>query len=141
MKGDLKHRAMKAKAAEIPESALDRSRLLKSLMVTKNKLENRKSETLQVMAEATKEIREYNKTIKLINKKIEKLKPEDGNLVTEHALLRYIERYMNIDIEKVHADVLALSGNDKIISQGTVVTVYPDANDHFNLAGNERKPI
>lgn len=139
MKNNLKHRTMKAEQADIPENPLDRSRLLKSLLVTKNKLENRKAETLSVINEAKKEIRQYNKTIKLINKKIEKLKPEDGFVVTEHALLRYIERYMGVDIEKVHADVLSLPGNNKIMANNTVVTVYPDQNDHFNLAGNERK--
>ena len=130
MKNNLKHRTMKAEQADIPENPLDRSRLLKSLLVTKNKLENRKAETLSAI---------NNKTIKLINKKIEKLKPEDGFVVTEHALLCYIERYMGVDIEKVHADVLSLPGNNKIMANNTVVTVYPDQNDHFNLAGNERK--
>lgn len=100
---------------------------------------NRKKETLNVISEATKEVRAINKDIKMVNKKLAALQPEQGELVTEHAILRYLERYMGLDLEKIHADILALPSADKTMANNTVITVYPEVDDHFNLAQNERK--
>lgn len=46
---------------------------------------------------------------------------------------------MGLDLEKIHADILALPSADKTMANNTVITVYPEVDDHFNLAQNERK--
>jgi hypothetical protein len=138
-RADLAHRLRKAEAATEPKNSLDRSRLLKSLLVTLTKLETRRKESMHIIREETKQLRQTNKDIKVINKKIDKLEPEDGFLVTEHALLRYLERYAGVDLEKIHAEIIALPDHDRIMASNTIVTVFPTTYDQFNLSQNERK--
>lgn len=139
MNGHLQHRVMKAQTMAMPTTALDRSRALKSLSVTRGKLLAHKAQNLDIMAEATAEIQATNREIKEINIKMNNLRPGKEPIVTEHALLRYAERFMGVDINKIHAEIMNLPETDKIVSGNTVVTVYPTPDDHFNLAGNEKK--
>lgn len=139
MNKETRYRVAQAKAATIPVNSLDRSRLLKSLQVTLGKLRVNKKQQISVIAEATGEIQSINKAMKLINTKIAKLAPADGSIVTEHALLRYLERYHGVDLQVIHAEVLALPDTDRVMAHNTVITCFPTEDDHFNLAENERK--
>lgn len=122
-----------------PKNSLDRSRKLKSLLVTRNKLECRGRELETTKKLLDTDIKSNRDQLTYIKAQIDELSPDDSVIVTEHALLRYIERYMGIDIQKVHDDILDLPNNDLVVAGNTIVTVYPDENDNFNLAENERQ--
>lgn len=128
---------MKEHSASEPVTALERSRKLKSLQVTKGKLIGLVCRYKTEIKEATENLVETKRNIKLIDKSLKALKEDDTVVVTEHALLRYVERVMHIDLEQVHAEVVAMAEEDLIRAGNTIVTVIPDKNDHFNLAERE----
>lgn len=138
---DLQHRLMKLDTMTDPETSLDRSRTLKSLQVTKSKLLSHKKQNLNIMELATKEVQEANRRIKEINMKMAELHPQKGFIVTEHALLRYLERFEGIDINRIHDEIMKLPEKDKVKANNTIITVYPTPDDHFNLAENESQGV
>lgn len=123
----------------LPENSLDRSRRLKSLLVTKSKLIGRQYELDSILEETLKEINANKINLNMVEKQITDLTPEKGTTITEHALLRYCERYRGIDLEEVHKEIMDLPQEDKIMASNTIITVFPTIDDHFNLAENESR--
>lgn len=124
--------------ASKPVNALERSRKLKSLNVTRSKLLSIVKTSRNIINSAEAERIDAEKRMKEIEMEIAKLKDiSDSPIITEHALLRYVERQMGIDLEKVHQEILDLPDELKIKSGNTIITVYTDTEDHFNLAERE----
>lgn len=125
--------------ASVSLNAVERSRKLKSLQVTKNKL-------LSNIQQCDKKIRlaEHDKSLyqdqlkKVEDETASLLKQNDGNpIVTEHAMLRYVERHMGIDLSNVVDEIIKLPLKETVVSGNTIVTVFKDPDDHFNLAERE----
>ncbi len=53
-----------------------------------------------------KEISATNQNISNIKQKIDKLKDNGNLIVSEHAIIRYIERVLGIDIEEINSKIL-----------------------------------
>lgn len=140
MKKHLEHNVERVTRKEFL-NPVEISRKLKSLQVTENKLIaylgqcNKQKNLLEKDIESTekslKRVREEKKQIEELN---------DGMpVVTEHALLRYVERHMGIDLNKALQEILQLPDKEVVRHNNTIVTVFTDPEDHFNLAGRESK--
>jgi seryl-tRNA synthetase len=136
-RSDIDYRVSLLGETDIKLNALERSRKLKSLAVTKSKLDNR----IQLLKSTKKEIERdlaesMNQADKVEEEKVV-LETYKSPIVTEHALLRYVERFMKVDLNKVHEKILNLPEKDVVRSGNTIITCFTDKDDHFNLAERE----
>lgn len=138
-KADIEYRVRKANNTPIPANPVERSRLLKSCQVTRNKLEKHKEMLQSLIKEAEKELFATNVQLTQVENKLKELEPDEGLSITEHALLRYVERYMGVDLQQVYDNIVSLPEEDKTMMSNTIVTVFPTTDDCLNLAGNEKK--
>lgn len=119
-------------------TAIEKSRKLKSLHVTKNKLDTARQQKAKQIREIEGDIHGIDTQIVLVEKELEELNADTSSpIVTEHAYLRYIERFMGVDLNKIHEEILALPEKDTVRHGRTIVTVFTDKEDHFNLAERE----
>lgn len=118
-------------------NALERSRKLKSIEVTEGKVEARIRTLKSFRDDIDKELGEcYANQNKLAEEK-RHLDMVKSPIVSEHALLRYVERFWGIDLVKAHEEILLLPESEKVMAKRTVVTVFPDKEDSFNLCERE----
>lgn len=75
-----------------------------------------------------------NGNLKVIGKEIQRLKNEVVDMsITDHAVLRYLERYQNLNTEKIKQKILDLPADEKVIVENKVLTVG-------EILKNERQP-
>ena len=75
-----------------------------------------------------------NANLKVIGKEIQRLKNEVVDMsITDHAVLRYLERYQNLNTEKIKQKILDLPLDEKVIVENKVLTVG-------EILKNERQP-
>lgn len=120
-------------------NALERSRKIKSIEVTEGKINTRLWALNSMKEDIEKEIVEMNNNLVALKAEKGQIDTLKSPVVTEHALLRYVERYMGVDLTEVHEKILALPEADKIKAKNTVITVFPDKEDNFNLAEREKQ--
>ena len=122
-------------------NAVERTRKLKSLQVTENKLKSHISKKKKEIRECEAEINSATNQLNLIvNEKAVLESLNDGMpLITEHAILRYVERQMGVDLNEVVKKIHLLPADEMIKQGNTIVTVLTDDNDHWNLAEREKE--
>lgn len=120
-------------------TALERSRRFKSIEVTQGKIESRMRTLKSFKEDVEREMDECNANLTKLAIEKRHLDMVKSPIVTEHALLRYVERFMGIDLVKVHEEILLLPDTEKVMAKKTVVTVFPDKEDNFNLAEREKQ--
>lgn len=120
-------------------NALERSRRLKSIEVTEGKIETRIRTLKSFKEDIEKELGECYANQTKLSKEKRHIDMVKSPIVTEHALLRYVERYMGVDLTKVHEEILLLPESEKVMAKKTVITVFPDKEDNFNLAEREKQ--
>jgi mannose/fructose/N-acetylgalactosamine-specific phosphotransferase system component IIB len=137
-KSDIKHRIdMLDSTTKL--NAVEKSRKLKSLQVTENKLISHAGQLRKSIRLSTNDLNEAENQLAKVRAEREMLDNDDSPIVTEHAYLRYVERFMGIDLNEVHKKIMLLSEKDKVVHGRTVITVFTDPEDHFNLAERETK--
>jgi Fe-S cluster assembly scaffold protein SufB len=137
---DIQYRMLKHRVK--PVTSLERSQKAQSMQVTENKIENNLTHLKRIVTEAQKEMKAHRDQLAIV--KAEKkalINASKEQLTTEHARLRYCERYMGIDMQFVHEQILALPEADKITKGQTVITVYPAIDDPLNLAERETEAV
>lgn len=122
---------------KIALTALERSRKLKSLGVTHGRLLSHLNSLKASIRNTNRDISSDERILAEIEDEMLLLEAGDTPIVTEHALLRYVERVLGIDLQNVHDRILCLGESEIVRSGNTIITVYTDKNDHFNLAENE----
>lgn len=135
-KTHIKHRLQKHGDSQ-PMTALERSRKLKSLHVTQSKLHVFISSCMKTIRTTNHDMQEAKSQLDDINAQIVELSADSAPIVTEHALLRYVERHMGINLEKAHEEILKLPESEVVRAGNTIITCFTDPNDHFNLAERE----
>jgi hypothetical protein len=94
---------------------------LKSLQTQLKKLESEKQELRKVVSETTKLISQKDAKINEIKKLIQK-QSEKETIISEHAILRYLERVEGIDLETIKQKILT-----------------SDIKNHMKVLGNNGK--
>lgn len=136
-KNDIAYR-VQALSQKTPLTALERSRKLKSLQVTKGKLVQQNISCREIINNASADLEVAKRQQESIEAEIAELEKVKSPIVTEHALLRYVERVLGVDLDQCHKDILQLDDSQKVVSGNTIITVFTDQEDHFNLAERER---
>ena len=114
---------------------------IKSLETRRNKLQAERKQVNIEIQDKQKESADMKSRIDVLQKKIEKLKskkPKDL-IVSEHSMLRYIERVIGIDLDEIRTKVLptdkvyevkkmgdcayGLGDHSIVVKDGVVVTV------------------
>ena len=135
---EIRHRIKKMKELdrldyETKTSLIERNRDFISMNITENKLKN-KVKNLELKKESLDaEISESVEQIEEIKLKRKELGNEHDVIVTDHAMLRYLERYMGIDMDKIYLKILQLPKDDVTRFGNTIVTVYPVKNEVVKL--------
>lgn len=104
------------------------SQQLKQLTSRKSKLEVDVNHFEQERKSAQSNLDKAKNQLKSVNSEIDKLKTKDL-VITEHAILRYIERAMGIDIEELKG---------KIIDEGTKAMIESMGNGKYPIGNGCR---
>ncbi|MFA6904409.1 MAG: hypothetical protein WC236_15145 [Gallionellaceae bacterium] len=97
---------------------------LKHLQVRKAKLESELADADLAKRESAKKYSELSNKIGAINKEIAALSPTEI-IISEHALLRYLERAMGFDLAEISKSILSEANKTAIKKMGS--GVYPVA--------------
>lgn len=102
----------------------DVSRRLKSLNTTKNKLVSYRKKCRINIKHSKADIVDCDKRIAEIDKELAELQlPSNGLIVSEHALLRYLERYKGINLDTIAEEIKELSKSEIVQRGNTIVTI------------------
>ena len=85
-----------------------------------NKLKEQKATALVNRTEADTEVRRLDKSIGRLKKELTK---KTGRKVTDHAIVRYLERIMGVDIKELERTILDSDDIERIEKAGQVVTI------------------
>jgi len=93
---------------------------IKGLETRRNKLQAQRKQLNIEIQEKQKESANMKSRIDMLQKKIEKLKSKKSNnlIISEHALLRYIERVIGIDLQEIQNKILPPEKVEKIKAMG-----------------------
>jgi len=81
------------------------SQTLKQLQTRKAKLESTIADSKLTLEDAKSELNKYTSQLASVNNQINQLKDKDI-IISEHAILRYMERVMGVDMEAIKERVL-----------------------------------
>lgn len=111
---------------------LERYTKLQELQSQHGALTGRKKVLKGQISKAQAEIAIINKETNRLGQQIFDLKNEDVETphITDHAVVRYLERVKGVDIWKVKADIVA--HRDAVRIENTIVTVNEDLSGELN---------
>lgn len=118
---------------EVQNDSIEKSRSFISMNIAENKLHIRLKSIKERKDALEKDEKDSLKQIEIIKKKRKELGYEHEIVITEHAMLRYCERYLGIDMNKVYKDILKLPKKDITKFGNTIVTVYPVKNEKLTI--------
>lgn len=110
---------------------IERSKLFKDFNIAEAKLVKRIQGIKDKTAVEQKNLASTEELLRQVREKRKALGFEHEIVITEHAMLRYCERYLGIDMEKVHQAILKLPNRDITKYGNTIVTVYPLDDDYI----------
>lgn len=122
----------------VPMNAVEKSRKYKSLQVTLRKLTAQRQIKDKKVRELQADVYGIQTQIDRCQEELDSMTFPSETIVTEHAYLRYLERFEGINLEDVNKKILDLDRKEKTIYGNTVVTVFTDDSDHFNLSEREK---
>jgi predicted transcriptional regulator len=98
--------------------SLKQAQELKALKTRSVKLDSEYKELMKDVTELDRRRERIEKQRKELKAKIKQMEASDNIVVTEHAILRYLERIMNIDIEELRAEILTDKTRQQIKTLG-----------------------
>lgn len=108
---------------------IDRQKKLEALQEEHRMLTTKKQQIKQRMNKDVAEITEINKELSRLGNQIFDMKNEDGDTphITDHAVVRYLERVKKVDIWEIKAEIAAHKDAVRVIN--TIVTVNGEDED------------
>jgi hypothetical protein len=104
---------------------IERNREFVSINILEDKLHVRLKNLAKAKQKIFDEEIEIQTKLRDVKKRRKNLGYEHEVIVTDHAMLRYLERYMDIDMNETYVKILKLPKSDLTKFGNTVVTVYP----------------
>ena len=102
--------------------SIKKSNELKYLQTQRQKSVSQREILKKVTKEKQDELESLNSKIKNINERLEKLISSNGIIFREHAILRYIERVLGINLTDIKAKILTESKKDECMQMGGNLT-------------------
>jgi hypothetical protein len=102
---------------------------LKSLKTRQSELEAERKRLTQQVSESQRQLSAVIRSLKAVNKDIDKLvEANKGVVITEHAILRFIERVLGTDIESIKAMMMPEKTEEQIqlLRSGTFPVITRD---------------
>ncbi len=118
---------------ETQNDSIDKSRSFISMNIAENKLHLRLKNIREKQKALDIDEKEAKEQIDEIKQKRAELGYEHEIVITEHAMLRYCERYLDIDMNQVYNNILKLPKKDITKFGNTIVTVYPLDDEKITL--------
>lgn len=81
-----------------------------------------------VSADYAKTMTLINSHIAILGKRIAEIKNGAEVIITDHAVVRYLQRYGGMDIDLIKEKISALPDAEKIVIAGNIITVGEDVN-------------
>jgi hypothetical protein len=107
------------------DKQISKSKMFKDINIAQSKLHNR-LEMLKTRKKKTEEeIQIAEDQVRELAEQRAALGFEHEIVVTEHAMLRYVERFRGVDMDEVYDEIIKLPKKDVTKYGNTVVTVYP----------------
>jgi TolA-binding protein len=106
---------------------VDNHARLKGLRTQETRVRGQLDQLKQDQAKVSREITTLSEQLKNIQTEIESLKSPEEILITEHAILRYLERVKGIDIEAIKQEILPKNVRDQAMVLGGSSGKYPTA--------------
>lgn len=79
---------------------------IKGLQVQLSKLEGELSSIQMELVNKTKDLETKKKSIQVLKKKIDEIMPSDNPSVSDHAIVRYLERVKGLNIKDIEKEIL-----------------------------------
>ncbi|MCR8699818.1 hypothetical protein CYJ41_05395 [Campylobacter ureolyticus] len=102
--------------------SIKKSNELKYLQTQRQKLVSQREILKKVTKEKQDELTSLNSKIKNIDERLEKLISGNEIIFSEHAILRYIERVLGINLTDIKAKILTESEKDECMQMGGNLT-------------------
>ncbi|MCZ6117353.1 hypothetical protein [Campylobacter ureolyticus] len=102
--------------------SIKKSNELKYLQTQRQKLVSQREILKKVTKEKQDELTSLNSKIKNIDERLEKLISGNEIVFSEHAILRYIERVLGINLTDIKAKILTESEKDECMQMGGNLT-------------------
>lgn len=102
--------------------SIKKSNELKYLQTQRQKLVSQREILKKVTKEKQDELASLNSKIKNIDERLEKLISGNEIIFSEHAILRYIERVLGINLTDIKAKILTESEKDECMQMGGNLT-------------------
>lgn len=100
----------------MPKKDIKKAQNLKYFETKITKLKSEREILLKDVDEKQKSLAAFKKEIKSLQNKIDQIRSSSNEIIfSEHAILRYIERVMHIDIEELKEKILPKSEREAIL--------------------------
>lgn len=111
------------------------SHSLKSLHVTESKLRHQIKEAKNQISNAEGTMKACKEHLEKVQEEISFIESDKELTVSEHAILRYIERHTDIDLHKIVDEIKSLDSNFIVRRGNTIVTILDEEgnDDRINL--------
>lgn len=129
-KREIEHRIDRLDRA-IREGQIERSKMFKDYNIAEQKLVGRINMLKERQESNDEFLQQAQEQLKDLRSKRKALGFEHEIIITEHAMLRYCERYLGINMDEVHKNILKLPKKDVTKFGNTVVTVFPADDDYI----------
>lgn len=130
-KREINHRIDRLNRA-IRTKSIEKAKAFKDLNISEMKINNRIEHFKKRKKDSDTELETLHRQKEEIKRIRKEIGFEHDLVVTEHAMLRYIERYMGINMDDVWNDIVKLPKADIIKYGNTIVTVYPEHGETFD---------
>ena len=131
-KREIEHRIDRLDRA-VREGQIEKSKMFKDYNIAEQKLVGRINMLKERQESNDEFLQEAVAQLKDLRSKRKVLGFEHEIIVTEHAMLRYCERYLNVNMDQVHKDIVKLPKKDVTKFGNTIVTVFPADDDFIHL--------
>lgn len=128
-KHEIKHRVDRLSRA-VRSGQIEKSKNFKDYDIARVKLDTRIDSIKATIEKASKDLEEAEELKKQLIEARKLLGDENEIVVTEHAMLRYAERFLGVDMDNIYESILKLPKKDVTKYGNTIVTVYPVAGEH-----------
>lgn len=108
----------------IPNDRFEQGRRLKSLKITLSKFLSWRKENENIIERAMADLKDADKYIEVMNKAIDEIEQDKSIIITEHAVLRYLQRHKGIDLNQVTEEIVKLDPKYIKRNANTIITVY-----------------
>lgn len=110
----------------------DKKKELEALQTAHGVLCQHSRELKKIRTEWTQAATLVNAYMGLIGRRINQIKSGTEEIITDHAIVRYLERFTDVDVEAIRERVAELPDEEKIVVNNNIITVGANIKEKKN---------